>query len=66
MYGGFIAQRYQCVAYLLTHVQIPAFPKKISEEKLSMLPSPWLEESGQGLENADRTHLVLASGEPVL
>ena len=27
---------------------------------------PWLEESGQGLENGDRTHLVLASGKPVL
>ena len=26
----------------------------------------WLEESGQRLENADRTHLVLACGEPVL
>ena len=26
----------------------------------------WLEESGQRLENLDRTHLVLASGKPVL
>ena len=26
----------------------------------------WLEESGQWLENVDRTHLVLASGKPVL
>ena len=26
----------------------------------------WLEESGQWLENVDQTHLVLASGEPVL
>ena len=27
---------------------------------------PWLEESGQWLENVDRTHLDLASGKPVL
>ena len=26
----------------------------------------WLEESGQWLENVDRTRLVLASGNPVL
>ena len=26
----------------------------------------WLDESGQWLENVDRTHLVLPSGEPVL
>ena len=26
----------------------------------------WLEDSGQWLENVDRTHLVLASGKPVL
>ena len=26
----------------------------------------WSEESGQWLENIDRTHLVLASGKPVL
>ena len=26
----------------------------------------WLEESGQWLENVDLTHLVLASGKPVL
>ena len=26
----------------------------------------WLEESGQWLENVDQTHLVLASGKPVL
>ena len=26
----------------------------------------WLEESGQWLENVDRTHLVLVSGKPVL
>ena len=26
----------------------------------------WLEESGQRLENVDGTHLVLASGKPVL
>ena len=26
----------------------------------------WLEESGQWIENVDRTHLVLASGNPVL
>ena len=25
----------------------------------------WVEESGQWLENADKTHLVLASGKPV-
>ena len=26
----------------------------------------WLEQSGQGLENVDRTHLVLGSGKPEL
>ena len=26
----------------------------------------WLEESGQWLENVDRTHLILASGQPEL
>ena len=26
----------------------------------------WLEESGQWLQNVDRTHLLLASGKPVL
>ena len=26
----------------------------------------WLEESGQCFENVDRTHLILASGKPVL
>ena len=26
----------------------------------------WIEESGQWLENIDQTHLVLASGKPVL
>ena len=27
---------------------------------------PWLEESGQWLENVERTHLVLSSGKPLL
>ena len=26
----------------------------------------WFEESGQWLENVDRTHMILASGKPVL
>ena len=42
-------------------------PRKFSEEKLSMLLSLInLEESGQWLENADQTPLVLASGKLVL
>ena len=31
-----------------------------------MLMRLWLEESGQGLDNVDWIHLVLASGKPVL
>ena len=48
---------------------IPGIPKKIQRKKLSMLLrliNAWLEESGQRLENLDRTYLVLASGKLVL
>ena len=44
---------------------IPSIPEIFLEEKLSMLLRRWFEESGQWLENDDRTHLVLASGKPV-
>ena len=57
------------VAFLLltqqTWVQFLAFPKmyfvvaEINQQH-------WSEESGQRVENVDRTHLVLASGKPVL
>ena len=49
---------------------IPAFPKISSEEKITDVTEVYqqccLEESGQRLENADRTHLDLASGKPLL
>ena len=42
----------------------------MSEKKLLLLlevnQRRWLEESGQWLENVDRTHLVLVGGNPVL
>ena len=33
---------------------------------LRLIKGRWLAESGQWLENVDQTHLVLASGKPVL
>ena len=62
------------VAYLLLTQQpqfwFPLFPKKCSQKKLSLLVTliqgRWLEESEQWLENVDWTHLVLASGNPVV
>ena len=45
-------------------------PPKYSEEKIVNVAEVnerrWLEESGRWLENVDRTHVVLASGNPVL
>ena len=45
-------------------------PKKISEEKIIDVAEinqwRWLEANGLWLENVDRTHLVPASGKPVL
>ena len=43
----------------------PCFPK-ISFDVAEIYHWRWLEESGQWLENDDRTHLVLSSGKPVL
>ena len=51
------------MAYLLPEPAapslIPSIPKKISEEKIidvaEVNPQPWLEESGQWLENVDLT-----------
>ena len=44
---------------------IPSIPEIFPEEKIihvaEFIQRRWLEESGQCLENADRTHLVLAS-----
>ena len=62
------------VAYLcLTRhpwVWDPVFPKKIFRGKIindaEVTQQRWLEESGQWLENVHQTHLVLASGKPVL
>ena len=48
---------------------IPSIPKKIRRKIINIAEvnqHHWLEESGQWLENVDRTHLVLASGKPVL
>ena len=49
---------------------IPGIPQKISEEKIVDDPEVnlmgWFEESGQCLENADQTYLVLARGKLVL
>ena len=49
---------------------IPSVPKIVSKEKIvtavEVNQRHCLEESRQWLENADRTHLVLANGKPVL
>ena len=51
-------------------VSIPTVPEFFSEEKIADVAevNQWhcLEESGQWLENVDRTHLVLASGKLIL
>ena len=70
-YGGILAQK---LAYLLLDPaapgSIPCGPKIFSEEKIVNITEVnqrhCLEESGQWLENVDQTHLVLASGKPVL
>ena len=61
------------LAYLLLNqqprVQIPVFPKKFRGNIINFAEVHqwcWLEESGQKLENDDRTHLVLTSGKPEL
>ena len=59
---------------LASHPADPGFdsqrsPKKITGKIIDVAEvnqPPWLEEHGQGVENVDRTHLVLASGRPVL
>ena len=60
------------VVYLLLtqkpQVRIPAFPIFFSGNFFKVTEvnqQRWWEESGQWLENVDRTHLVLASGKPV-
>ena len=49
---------------------VPSIPKKILKEQINDVAevNKWrcLDESGQCLENADQTHLVLASGKLVL
>ena len=61
------------VTYLLLTqqplVRFPAFPIFLRGKIINVSEvNQWrcLEESGQWLENVDRTHLVLASGKPVL
>ena len=69
--GGSIAQ---WLANLLLGLAapglIPSIPKKNFRGKIidvgEVNQLRWLEESGQWLENVDRTHLVQASGKPVL
>ena len=64
----------QLLAYLLlgpaTSGLIRSAPEFFSEEKIinvaQVNQQRSSEESGQWLENVDRTHLVLASGKPVL
>ena len=59
--GGIIAQ---WLAYLRPD---PAAPGSIPRLGLAEVnQQQWLDESGQCLENVDRTHLALASGKPVL
>ena len=53
----------------LPRVQFPAFPQKSKEkiiEDVEFDKWTWSEEIRQWLENVYRTHLVLASGKPVL
>ena len=49
---------------------IPRVPEKNFRGKIidvaEVNQQHWIEERGQWLENVDRTHLVLASGKPVL
>ena len=61
---GIFASRHSCPGFESKHSQI------FSEEKIVDFAKGYqrhcLEESGQWLENADQTHLVLASGKLVL
>ena len=56
------------VGFLLStqqpQVRISVFPK-IYFDVAEIYQRPWLEESGQRLENVDQTYLVLASGKLV-
>ena len=65
--GGLHSQE---VAYLLLtqqpRIPLTVLPKKISEDKLSLLPRLINVAGKSGFENVDQTHLVLASGKPVL
>ena len=61
------------VAYLLLtqqpQIRLPVFQKMFRGNIIDVAEvnqRRWLEESGQWLENVDRTHLVLASGKLVL
>ena len=42
------------------------FPKNFRGKIIDVYQWHWLEESGQWLENVDRTHLVLSRGKSVL
>ena len=59
-----------CFQTQLPRVRFTALPKKFAEEKIVDVAEVnrwhWLAEIGQGLENVDQTHLVLASSKPVL
>ena len=67
--GDCIAQRkHSCFLTKHPRVRIPAFPKKFIGKIIDVAEANlwrWLEDSGQWLENVDRTHLVLASGKPL-
>ena len=54
-----------CTSYSFVIWENAAYPINIINVA-EVIQRCWLEESGQWLDNVDRTHLVLASGKPVL
>ena len=63
--GGSIAQ-WTAVQGLIPSIPKNNFSGKNDADVAEVNQQRWFEESGQCLENVDRTHLVLASGKPVL
>ena len=66
MGGGCIAQRCSILVPLPVTPGLFLTIPKIYFSVAEIYQRPWLEASGQRLENADWTHLVLASGKVVL
>ena len=67
--GGGIVVWLHCTEVGSILASHPAFPKNFKGKIINVAEvnqRRWLEKSGQWLENVDQTHLVQASGKPVL